>query len=171
MHPGDLLEEKEIAELLEKSDRQQLKDSALNLLSYRVRSRAELKRRLIDKGWTIAEIDPLLDYLESKGYLNDLEFARTFTSDKIKLKHLGPFAISAELMRFQVDKTIVKQVIKEFYPEGTEVKLIGELLDKKNLSISESDKKKQKKIIDFLTRKGFAWEYIRTVMYERKLIK
>ncbi|NQT97430.1 MAG: hypothetical protein HQ562_06785, partial [Candidatus Marinimicrobia bacterium] len=75
MHPGDLLEEKEIAELLEKSDQQKLKDSALNLLSYRVRSRAELKRRLIDKGWAKAEIDPLLDYLESKGYLNDLEFA------------------------------------------------------------------------------------------------
>lgn len=143
----------------------------MNLLSYRARSKGELRRRLLDKDWDGDEVDPVLEKLESKGYLNDLEFARMFTRDKINSKKAGPLVIRAELARLQVEKNIVEDVIVEYYPEGKEEELISSLLDKKKVHArQELDMKQQKKIIDFLMRKGFIWNKIKNVLYEREII-
>ncbi len=171
IHPGDHLDEHQINDLLDQSDQQKLWDSALNLLSYRARSRGELKQRLIQKNWDKSEVEPILDRLENKGYLDDLEFSRAFCRDKIKLKYLGPRVVSSELFRLHITATIIQQIITEYYPAGREIELIRKLLDKKNISMAGSDKKQQKKIIDFLMRKGYNWTEINTVIQSQNEAK
>ena len=48
-----------------------VRDAALNLISYRARTRRELRRRLIQKGFRPARIDPCLDRLTERGFIDD----------------------------------------------------------------------------------------------------
>ncbi|MEE8341513.1 MAG: RecX family transcriptional regulator, partial [Candidatus Neomarinimicrobiota bacterium] len=67
-------------------------NSALRLLGYRMRSCAEMKRRLHDKKYPNNIIEKTIDKLQSNKYLNDAEFAEAFAHDKVKSKMIGPIA-------------------------------------------------------------------------------
>ena len=81
---GQNLETKEISQLQSLDLKNRIRNQALNLLSFRQRSRAELFRRLNEKGHQIQYIEPILDDLESKGYLNDSEFAKMYAAHLIE---------------------------------------------------------------------------------------
>ena len=66
-----------------------LKESMLNLISYRLRSKEELKQRYLNKGYYLSDIEYAIDYLESKGYIDDEEFSRMYATHLIKFKSLG----------------------------------------------------------------------------------
>jgi len=56
-------------------------ERALNLLSYKPRSLAEMRARLMEKDWAEESVvDQALARLEELGYLNDEEFAANFSS-------------------------------------------------------------------------------------------
>jgi len=166
VHTGDELEESEVLDLISRGDRQKLVDTAINLLSYRARSRGELLRRLSQKGWDKAEILPVLGYLEEKGYLNDQEFAKMLAHDRIKFKQLGPMGLKSELIKLAVSDLIIQQVIEEYYPAGTEESLIEKIIAGKS-NVNYDDLKQRKKIIDLLARKGFSWNKINAVLRKK----
>ncbi len=166
VHSGDELDEAEILDLISRGDRQKLVDTALNLLSYRARSRGELLRRLSQKGWDKAEILPVLDDLEEKDYLNDHEFAKMLAHDRIKFKQLGPLGLKSELIKLAVSDLIIAQVIEEYYPAGTEESLIEQIIAGKS-KVDYDDPKQRKKILDLLARKGFSWNKINAVIQQK----
>src|SRR5262245_50401272 len=58
-------------------------ERALNLLSYKPRSLAEMRSRLMEKDWAEeAVVDQVLVRLEELGYLNDEEFAANFANSR-----------------------------------------------------------------------------------------
>ncbi len=170
LHVGDELDDTAMQRLLDKSDRQRLINAALNLLSYRARSRGELRQRLLEKGNIGEEVEQVLDYLEERGYLDDLEFARMFARDKVKFKLLGPVALRNELHKKWVDKNIIDQVIAEIYEDYSARALLSELIDKKiDLNKPDNDPN-ARKLINFLQRKGFRWPDIQAELVRRKLL-
>ena len=65
-------------------------ERALNLLSYRPRSLAEMRARLMEKDWAEeAVVDQVLARLEELGYLNDEEFASNFANSRLTAKLIG----------------------------------------------------------------------------------
>lgn len=161
---GDELSEQDITRLEQAENRQKVLAAALNLLSYRQRSRGELADRLRNKGWPADAVVPVLDQLEEQGYLNDREFALAFGRDKIRFRSLGPQALRAELRQKRVEASVIDTVINELYPEGFEAELITNLLKKKRIDRHNLSAGEWKKISDLLARKGFNWSVIKQVL-------
>lgn len=162
---GDCLTQKQIITLKADDDRYKINEAAYRLLGYRQRSVRELRTRLLQKGWENDEIEPVIKELCDKGYLDDLEFAKMYTKDKIKFKYLGPIALRNELFRTGVDKEIIEKVIDEAYSSKSPRELMLELLLKKRISLNKPMENKEKiRLINLLKRKGYMWEDIEPVI-------
>lgn len=173
-HPvkvGDELSAEDIQALKDADDAIKVREAAFRLLSYRQRSRAELTTRLIEKDFDRHEIQSTIEYLTKKGYLDDEKFALAFARDKVRNKHIGPFALKMELIPHRLDANLTEMVLTEIYQEFPIDDLIDSLLDKKHINSGEKPGPKQKKrIIDFLKRKGFSWDQIKAG-FERRGIE
>ena len=75
-------------------------ERALNLLSYKPRSLAEMRARLMEKDWAEeAVVDQVLARLEELGYLNDEEFAANFANSRLTAKPIGRSRLRRDLRR------------------------------------------------------------------------
>ena len=74
-----------------------VRDAALNLLSYRARTRAELRKRLRQKGFRPVRINLCLDRLEERGLIDDASVAAAFVRDRLRHRPKGRSALTAEL--------------------------------------------------------------------------
>ena len=143
---------------------QEAKDSAYRLLSYRMRSEGEMRKRLKDKSFLKDEIDTTVSYLKKQNYLNDLEFARTFSQEKVRLKMIGPSLLRAELFKYHIKTILIDEVIDEVYKHNDIYSLITKHLEKKKAVKGELlENKQKKKLSDYLIRKGFTWGQINEV--------
>ncbi|MCH8012193.1 MAG: RecX family transcriptional regulator [Candidatus Marinimicrobia bacterium] len=165
LNVGDCITQRQMITLKADDDRYKISEAAYRLLGYRQRSVSELRTRLLQKGWESDEIEPVIKELYDKGYLDDLEFARMYTRDKIKLKYLGPVALRNELFRTGVDKEIIEKVIDEAYSSKSPRELMLELLLKKRISLDKPMENKEKiRLVNLLKRKGYRWEDIEPVI-------
>ncbi len=145
-------------------------NSALLLLGYRMRSCAEMKKRLLEKQYPENIIDEIIDKLLKIGYLNDAEFANAFAHDKVKSKKIGPMALRIEFIPHKIDSDILDGIINRIYDKYPIPDLIKQLLDKKKIQFgTKLDQKTKKRIIDLLGRKGFSWNEISSVFTELEL--
>ena len=93
LHAGETVSLEKIASFGKKMRLQEARDAAFRLLGYRMRSIAEMKKRLKDKDFDEEEIGKTIHYLIDKKYLNDEEFGRAFVKEKVKNKKIGPRAL------------------------------------------------------------------------------
>ena len=147
------------------------KDSAYRLLSYRMRSVSEMKKRLKDKSFSTDEIENTIDHLLKLNYLTDQEFFRAFSNEKVKLKKIGPFLLKSDLFKHGLDTELIDNCINEIYNQYNIQDLIEFHLEKKKIIKNELlDKKDKKRLDNYLIRKGFNWEQINNVYAEWGLI-
>lgn len=98
-----------------------VRDAALNLLSYRARTRRELRTRLRKKGFGRARIDVCLDRLEERGLIDDAGVAAAFVRDRLRHRPKGRSALTAELRAKGVSNELADTAIDSvFEAEGTD---------------------------------------------------
>lgn len=166
---GDILTGEKIARLLSADKRQKIKDTAFNLLSYRPRSVGQLKDRLRQKGWETEDIEPVLQELEEKGFVNDREFAKMLARDRTNRKFQGPRAVRNELKRAAVSEDLIEEVMETTYRETSPVVLIGRLLEKRGVdSEAPVSRKEKQRLINLLKRKGYGWDDMEPVISRLK---
>lgn len=93
------------------------RDAALNLLSYRARSVAEMRRRLRRKGHEEAAVDAVIAWLLDHGYLDDRDFARQFLLERLRRKPRGPFALVQELRKRGIGRTLAETMVEAVMKE------------------------------------------------------
>ena len=170
VHPGDKLTPTKLIELTNSEKKQKLRDSALNLLSFRMRSRSELKQRLLKKGYDIQDIKPLLEEFDAKNILNDSEFALAFSRDKIRSRGIGPSILRVELSNHHLSQNLVEDTINRMYTEFPIDTLLGNHLKKKKIRRnSQLQEREKNRIVNFLKRKGFSWDDISRVFDEKQI--
>jgi regulatory protein len=168
---GDSLEDDILSKLLQSENISKIKESAYSLLSYRSRSKHELKTRLLDKEYPIKDILPVLKELENLGLINDQSFIESYVRDQVFLKNVGPYAVKSSLNKFRVDKKLVETAINNIYQQYPIPELIQSWLDKKKIIPDQTlDIKTKTKLINFLKRKGFSWGEIESKLLENNLI-
>jgi len=91
---------------------------AHRLLAHRSRSRAELRRRLLDKGHAADEVTPVLERLSADGLLDDGAFARAFALDKRRLSAWGSERIARALAEAGVADEHVRAALAATATEG-----------------------------------------------------
>ena len=154
----DELSTARIKKLCHQDEILRIKQAALNLLSYRKRSRLELVRRMKDKGFTSGNIDEALNILEEKGYLDDIDFAESFARDKVRQTRIGPVKLSLELKKHGIENETIRHVSHKVYLEFPISEIIEQLIQKKRYSLT--DKNEKNRCIRFLQGKGFTIEQI-----------
>lgn len=109
-----------------------IRDAAMNLISYRARTRTELLRRLRQKGFRPARIDLCLDRLTEKGFIDDEAVAGAFIRDRLHHRPRGKARLAAELRAKGVDGDLAKHTIDRVFEaeETSDVALAREVAEK-----------------------------------------
>ena len=157
------IENKIINEALDNTEKEIIKNKIIILLSYRQRSKKELKDVFLSKGYKIENILNVIEELEQREYLNDSLFAKMMASHLIKEKKLGRYLVEQKLFQHNIDSSIMEPIISNLYQKYPASETIKEILNKKK-SILEKSLKNKIKIINHLKRKGFHFDDINSII-------
>ncbi len=133
----------------------------MRLLVVREHSRAELRRKLYSRVEDIARLDPVLDGLESRGYLSDERFTEQYVASR-KRKGFGPTRIRLELRERGIESDLVESWLDERDEEW--LQLLEEVSCRKFGSEQPVDFKERVKRARFLEYRGFPPEMIRRIL-------
>ena len=138
------------------------KKRALWLLDKRDYSRAELKKKLTEKGFEDAAADAALDRLSELGYVDDARYAPIVVRH-YAAKGYGARRVRQELGRRGIPKDFWDAALAEM-PEQEES--VDRLLRARLRGADLTDRAALKKASDALVRRGYAWDEI-TAAIER----
>lgn len=132
-------------------------DVALGLLARREHSRLDLQRKLLRKGFDLAEISPALDKLEEDNQLSEERFIEMFVHAK-SVRGLGPLKIRAELQKQGVFDLVIAWEEETFVQSAIKArkKRFGERLPE-----TQQEKWRQMR---FLQQRGFTTEQIQAAL-------
>jgi len=165
---GDTLTDRELDNILVADNQQKILDFALNLLSYRMRSKVELMHRLKRKKFNEDGIYSVMEKLETKGYVDDQKFAWAFAREKVRRKLIGPIALRSEFSVHMLDPDILEYTLKKTYDEFPEHTLMDQLLKKRRVPMNKLlDITEKKYAVNTLRNKGFSWDRIQEILVKR----
>ena len=165
---GDTITDRELDNILVADNQQKIMDFALNLLSYRMRSKVELMHRLKRKKFNEDGIYSVMEKLETKGYIDDQKFALAFAREKVRRKLIGPMALRSEFSVHMLDPDILEYTLKKTYDEFPEHNLMDQLLKKRKVPMNKPlDIKEKKNAVNTLRNKGFSWDRIQEILVKR----
>ena len=143
-------------------------DRAVNLLAFKQRSVNELRTRLLEKDWTNAEIvDEVIEKLAGYGYLNDVQFAKSFAASQIRQKPIGKRVLKQKLALKKLDKETVDEAVEKAFEETPEAEIIERAIEKRlRIKGKPETREDTKKFFDFLLRQGFSFDLVRDKMRE-----
>jgi len=152
--------------LLIETGKLKIKDSAFRLLSRRQHSKFELTQKLIRRGYSKEEIEPVLFQIEEKGLLDDVEFTKAYLNERLAKKRVGINKIKAELLKKGIEPKIIEKILGQAdvsISEQTALDLSRKKLEVLKRKESDSSKIKQK-LAAFLFTKGFETDLIRNIL-------
>ena len=151
LRPGDELDGEALERLKSAAGVSDVKTTAADLIGRRAMSRAELERKLREKGASESDARYAGEWLEAIGAINDADYAALLVRHCGQLGH-GPARAREKLREKGVPKELWDDALEEL-PDPAEAidaflrtKLRGEL-----------DQREKKRLSDALLRRGFAW--------------
>ncbi|HTH52126.1 MAG TPA: RecX family transcriptional regulator [Pyrinomonadaceae bacterium] len=150
--------------------RKRTMDRAVRLLAAKPRSVAELRERLLEKGWTNEDIvDAAIAKLREYNYLDDEQYARELALSKLRQKPQGRRRLQQRLSQKKLDRSTLDSAIANAYEVMPEAQLIDAAIEKrmrlKGFPASHDDRKK---FTEHLMRQGFDYGLIREKLAELK---
>lgn len=143
-----------------------IKQRALRYLGRRAHSISELRVKLLQKNYEIDLINEVIEYLKNKNYLDDHEFARQFSKDKLLQKKWSKKKLSSALIKNGITPAVIDEVLNENYSEGNEYEnaLIAGRKKLKSLKAKLNDKNEIKnKLNAFLSFRGYSYDITKEV--------
>ena len=131
---------------------------AVSLLSRRDHSKAELLRKLKEKGFAEGS-QQAIEKLEQSGYIDE-RFCRLYASELMRLKGYGKRRIEQELYLKGVDREIIKGVMDEI---SFDTDKLSDIIKRKYLA-KMNDEKGRQKAFNGLLRLGYSYSEIRDAL-------
>ena len=161
---GREVTEELLTKLTDEENLQEAKDAAFKLLAYRERSKQELKDRLAQKGFKLDVIRRVIEMLDTLGYIDDREFAKSWVKDRIS-RGFGPYRVRQQLREKGIKDKTIEKVVEDNYDFELEYELALKLARKKKLRYSgDPNRERWYKLKEVLRRKGFSFSVIDTVL-------
>ena len=135
------------------------KERALAMLDRRDYSRAELLKKLVEKGEDETEAAAAVERLAELGFVDDARYAPIIVRH-YAAKGYGPQRARQELQRRGIPKELWDEAMEQM-PEQDDT--IDRLL-RSRLKSESPDRAELKKAQDFLLRKGYGWEEIKSAI-------
>lgn len=162
---GQILSKQKVQHLQDESTKTILSNKILNYISYRHRSRQEIRNKFIVRGYSEKIINSSISKLEELGYIDDNLFAEMFIKSLVKEKKLGRCAVNYKLSPHSLDKNLVSELLDEIYEEYP-TKVLLEYHINKFLNVKEKSNKNKSKLYNLLKRKGFIYSEFESVINE-----
>ncbi|MFV0519835.1 MAG: regulatory protein RecX [Lachnospirales bacterium] len=138
------------------------KSIALNYISRRIRCEKEVYDKLLEKEVNEEVIDKTMNFLKKYNYINDYDFVKSYVKDKLSLRGYGSKKIFYDLKSLGVSTFIIEDYKSENDLYDIELKIASKLIDKKGKNLDFNEFKDKKKINDYLLRRGFSYDIIKT---------
>jgi regulatory protein len=147
----------------------ELYEYAVGALARRMRTVAELKRLMrarieeaeSEYGQTLVEL--VIQRLKDQGYLNDSQYAASYSSLRRDNQKLGRMRVITELKTRGVHGSVIEKAVDAAYEGVSDEKQAREFLRKKRLQ-KPKDQKETARIFRQLARAGFGMKTIFTIL-------
>lgn len=160
---GQTLDDEDIARLQEKDEVERAYERALNFLSYRPRSEAEVRRNLRKKKVDDDVIDAVVARLMRAGMLDDREFARYWMQNRMQFNPRGARALRHELRQKGVPPSIIADTLADF-DEDAAARRASEAGARRLAHLEPDDFRR--KLGGYLARRGFSSAVIVSLVEE-----
>lgn len=135
----------------------------MRLLASREHTRAELRRKLADRGHDAAVISAVLDDLAGRGLQSDERYTEQYIDLRTR-KGYGPTRIRAELTERGIDEALVQDWLDPRDPAWRE--RLREVARAKFGDHPPADRKEMARRARFLEYRGFSQDHIRRLLLD-----
>lgn len=144
------------------------KQKALRYCAYQERSHQEVKNKLYELGLYSSQVDELLVYLITEGFLNEERYAKLFAGGKFRIKQWGRIKIVHALESKGLSKNCIRIGLKEIDEADYEQTLEKLLLAKIDEVDAENNFIVRDKVSKYAIQKGFepdlVWQKLKMVL-------
>lgn len=145
-------------------------DYALFLLSRKDYTKAELKKKLLSKGYEEKGVEEVLEKLEDLGFLNDLRFAQRWMESRAQNRPISRKAMILELKRKGIEERLIEEAMRKAEEEGnlpSDLDMARRLAKSRMKRIGTRDRNiVMRRIYGTLARKGFSPDVITDILKE-----
>lgn len=114
LHKGQEITNEQIKVITDADAVSKAYTKALDYLSYQLRTEKEIIQYLQQHGFTDLQIEPVLQRLRDQGYINDLEYAKSYVRTIAKTSDKGPKVITQNLRRKGILENNIEIALEEF---------------------------------------------------------
>lgn len=159
---GRELNDDEVEELQTASKRAITRDRAIEMLSRRAYSHAEIQKKLIDKGEDEDTASYCADWLVERGLIDDESYAEA-VARHYAAKGYGAGRVRAELNRRGISRELWDSAVDAMPEDTTKIdKFIASRLKDTN------DRDEIRRVSQALMRRGYSWDDIRDALERRR---
>ncbi|WP_246476667.1 RecX family transcriptional regulator [Salicibibacter cibi] len=145
----------ELEEIIQDDDVEKAKKKALHFLARRMRTEREVRTKLEDDEVPIDHIEPVIETMKNRGFINDKEYAHTYVRTMMSTTDKGPGSMRRYLQDKGVSDAAITEALEQ-YDEQIQIEVILKVIAKKDKTTSkDSLAMKKKKLTEALLRKGF----------------
>jgi len=163
LEAGRVIDPTEYAQLREESQRYRCKRAALNYLAISPRSATEMERYLGKKGFDHHLIKEIVDGFRNSGYIDDVDYAAHYISNKLSRKLVGKNLLFNELMKKGIPRNVIRQALKESESVHSNFDQVLAIAEKKYGALKEK-KNGIVKLAYFLHSRGFDSDLVNAVI-------
>lgn len=144
---------------------QEAKQYTLRYVSQRMVSSMMLSKKLKERRFDQGVIEEVIAWAKEFAFINDAQFLHYAVKDAIEFKRFGKHKVVQVLMQKGFAKDEIVKVYDTMVSDETQQSAIRYHIEKKWPTIrGNSEMHKKKKMIDFLLRKGFNYNDIKSEM-------
>ena len=152
LRPGDELDGEALERLKSAAGVSDVKTTAADLIGRRAMSRAELERKLREKGASDSDARYAGEWLEAIGAINDADYAALLVRHCADLGY-GPARVREKLYEKGVPRELWEDALDQMPDNGEQ---IDRFLQSK-LRGRTPDEREKKRLTDALLRRGYSW--------------
>lgn len=140
---------------------------AIQLLSYRIRSRREIADKLLARKISPDAIEQAIARLEAADYLDDAAFTRAWIKERIDIHGFGRLRIKNELLAKGVDRGMIESELTSAYTAENEIAQASRLAQSRLSRYDGLDAAtKRRRLTQVLMRRGFSAQVASNVLSE-----
>lgn len=120
---------------------------------------ADIREKVLKKGFSAEVADKIVDYLVSNKYIDDVRYARAFSADKVKFSGWGKLKVKMHLRVKKIPDAAIRDGL-EYVSEEDYSESLRRSLKLKAKSLNLNDVKDRQKLYRHLASRGFESQLI-----------
>ncbi|NEW05622.1 RecX family transcriptional regulator [Paenibacillus sp. SYP-B3998] len=161
---GESVDSEQVSLIVRDEERNSAYIKAIRMIGRRPHSTNEVKRKLKEQEFEQPVIDWTCDTLTQQNYINDEEFAKMWTENRITLQRKGRNLVRQELQQKGIQKELVNDAMETINPEDEFEAAMKLAQSKWKQSSGKTMIEKKRKTGAFLMRRGYTGTVVNKVL-------